>query len=520
MFGLIKMALLDDVVNKYLSTDLDAIFRKVGIDAEKISEIHRQILKEVTLAQWLLESARATSQLATTANNFAGLKWRDPDMKGFAKPLKIKVPSEVEEVEFCKFTDIDGFFIGYWKFLTRTPYKGLEEHTNTPENFIGFLKSKGYSSDPNYVIKVVGLLPEAQQLFTSLNREVIPVSVEQLQLMRAPKEVTVGQVFIVEGVARLTDKGRVLSVMIDDRFPGENITVGENGKWRMNFVFNQAGDRTMLIAIDDQGLEINFKVIPVAQQNNLQSTNPGAKVIALSASVGVGGVNKANDIKGVKARLQELGYTWVGDPNTSTRDRGLDGAIRLFQSIIIGSSTINGDGRVDIDEMTHQWLQAANAPKWVLMPKSDPNNGFINGELAQTQDKHDFGTHWLADVIQAIAQDYQNTYRATHANAAHFAINDVSLPHGGDTPDHHGHETGLMCDVFLPRKDGKFGGIFWTSPEYDQDAARAILKSIRKQKLVRAVFFNDSKLIGEKLCIFARGHDHHIHFEINPPVRS
>ncbi|BAY38326.1 hypothetical protein NIES2111_26730 [Nostoc sp. NIES-2111] len=318
----------------------------------------------------------------------------------------------------------------------------------------------------------------------------------------------------------LTDKGRVLSVMIDDRFPSEDITVGEDGKWRLNFVFNQAGDRTILIAIDDQSLEIKFKVVPVAQQNNLASTNPGAKAITLSGSVGVGGVNKANDLKAVKARLQELGYTWVGDPNTPTRDRGLEEAIRLFQSIITGSSTIKGDGRVDIDEMTHQWLQAANAPKWVLMPKSDPDNGFINGELAQTEDKHDFGTHWLADVIQAITQDYQNTYRDTHPNAAHFAINDVSLPHGGDTPDHHGHETGLMCDVFLPKKDGKFGGIFWTSPEYDQDAARAILKSIRKQKLVRAIFFNDSELIGEKLCTFASGHDHHIHFEINPPVRS
>lgn len=514
------MALLDDVVNKYLSTDLETIFGKVGIDADKISEINRQILKEVTLAQWLLESARATSKLATTANNFAGLKWRDTDMKGFAEALKIKVPSELEKVEFCKFPDVDGFFIGYWKFLARAPYKGLEEHTNTPENFIGFLKSKGYSSDPNYVTKVVSLLPEAQQLFTSVSREFTSASVEQLQLMRAPKEVSVGQVFIVEGVARLTDKGRVLSVMIDDRFPSEDITVGEDGKWRLNFVFNQAGDRTILIAIDDQSLEIKFKVVPVAQQNNLASTNPGAKAITLSGSVGVGGVNKANDLKAVKARLQELGYTWVGDPNTSTRDRGLEEAIRLFQSIITGSSTIKGDGRVDIDEMTHQWLQAANAPKWVLMPKSDPDNGFINGELAQTEDKHDFGTHWLADVIQAITQDYQNTYRDTHPNAAHFAINDVSLPHGGDTPDHHGHETGLMCDVFLPKKDGKFGGIFWTSPEYDQDAARAILKSIRKQKLVRAIFFNDSELIGEKLCTFASGHDHHIHFEINPPVRS
>ncbi|WP_066382612.1 glucosaminidase domain-containing protein [Anabaena sp. CA = ATCC 33047] len=520
------MTLLDDLVNKYSQTDLGLVFTKVGIDGNKISEINRQVLKEVTLAQWLLESGRASSDLATKANNFAGLKWREPDMIGFAEPLKIKVPSETEEVTFCKFADVDAFIVGYWKFLTRSPYKGLEEHTNTPENFLGFLKSKGYSSAPDYIPKIVNLLPEAQKLLTNVSGVEIlpsPVSVEQLQVIRAPQELTVGQVFNIEGVARLTDKGRVMSVMIDDRFPVEGVKIGEDGKWQLNFVFNQAGDRTMLLGIDDQSLTLKFKVIlPVAQQNQSTSTTPEATVIQLTGSVGVGGVNKPDDVKAVKARLYELGYTWAGEPNTPSINRGLYDAIRLFQSIIAGRSTVQGDGRVDVDGTTHQWLQAANAPRWVLMPESEPDNGFINGELAQTHDHHDFGTHWLAETIKNIAQDYQNSYRNTRPNAAPFAINDVSLPHGGDTPDHRGHETGMMCDVFLPRKNGQFGGISWTNAEYDRDATRAILKSIRQQKLVRlgAVFFNDSTLIREGLCKPLGGHDHHIHFEINPPARS
>jgi hypothetical protein len=513
------MAILDDLVNKYLNTDLTAIFSKVGIDTIKVSEINRQILKEVTLAQWLLESGRGNSELATKANNFAGLKWRNPDMKGFAEPLKIRVPSEDKEVEFCLFSNIDAFVMGYWKFLTRSPYKGLEEHTNTPENFIGFIKTKGYSADPNYVTKVIKLLPEAQNLLASAAGVVVPTLPEQLQLTRAPKEVAVGQVFSVEGVAALADKGKVLSLTIDDKFPAEGITIGQDGKWQLEYAFYKEGDRKMLIAIANQNLELRFKVFPTTQQNDSVSTDPGARIIKLTGSVGVGGVNKADDVKVVKARLYELGYTWVGDPNTALRDRGLDDAIRLFQSIIAGRSTIKGDGRVDVNGITHQWLQAANAPKWVMMPNSEPQNGFINAELAQIEDEHDFGTHWLADVIKDVAQDYQNTYRRTRPNAAPFAINDVSLPHGGDTPDHQGHETGMMCDVFLPKKDGSFGGIFWTSPQYDQEAARAILQSIRKQKLVRTVFFNDQQLIKEGLCQPASGHDHHIHFEINPPFR-
>jgi hypothetical protein len=521
------MPLLDDLVNNYSNKDLVKIFTQVGIESEKITDINRQILKEVTLAQWLLESTRAKSDLAVNANNFAGLKWRIPEMKGFAEPVKIKVPSEPEEVEFCKFTDIDAFIIGYWKFLTRTPYKGLEEYTNTPENFLGFLKAKGYSSDPKYVSKVVDLLPEAQKLLANAGGVTIPASVEQLQLIRVPKEVELGQNFRVEGVAPLTDSGKVLSIIIDDKFPVPSVVISQDGKWQFDFVFKQEGDRRIIVAVDDQTLEIRIKVVVPFDHKDDENTQqpttsslPGAKVIKLSGSVGIGGVNKADDVKAIKARLYELGYKWVGDPDSADRDRGLFDAIKLFQSIIAGRSTLNGDGRVDVGGITHRWLQAANAPRWELMPKSDPNNGLVNGELEDTQDHHDFGTHWLADVIKKIAQNYQNSYRNTHPLAAPFAINDVSLPHGGDTPDHHGHETGMMCDIYLPQKNGNFGGIVWSSSNYDRDAARAILKSITNQKLVRAIFFNDQQLINEGLCVSLNGHDNHIHFEINPPVRS
>lgn len=373
------------------------------------------------------------------------------------------------------------------------------------------------------------MLPEAQKMLANAERVVIPTLVEKLQLIRAPQEVEVGQSFRVEGMARSADSGKVLSVMIDDKFSAPNVPIREDGRWKFDFVFKQEGDRRMIMAIDDQTLKIHMKVIlPFDHQDDEKTQQPkasslsGAKVIKLSGSVGIGGVNKADDVKAVKARLHELGYTWVGDPNSADRDRGLFDAIKLFQSIIAGRSTVNGDGRVDVGETTHRWLQAANAPRWVLMPNSDPDNGLVNGELADIQDNHDYGTHWLADVIKEIAQDYQNSYRNTHPKAAFFAINDVSLPHGGDTPDHHGHETGMMCDVFLPKNNGTFGGIFWSSSEYDQDTTRAILKSIRKQKLVQAgaVFFNDQKLIKEGLCTAMIGHDHHIHFEINPPIKS
>ena len=127
----------------------------------------------------------------------------------------------------------------------------------------------------------------------------------------------------------------------------------------------------------------------------------------------------------------------------------------------------------------------------------------------------------MAQTIEAIARDYH----ATSSGSAPFTINDVSRPKGGYTPDHAGHHTGLMCDVLLPRTDGKSGFITWSSSNFDRNADRALIKSMRKQPLVRAVFFNDPTLTGERfegkpLCTFAKGHDNHIHFEINPPVRT
>ncbi|HBB34350.1 MAG TPA: muramidase (flagellum-specific) [Cyanobacteria bacterium UBA8803] len=516
------MSLLEQLVQKCAEADLELIFTKVGIKAENIHADNHQHLKEVTLAQWLLESARATSHLAVNANNFAGLKWREPEMNGFATAINIKVPSEPETVNFCKFESLDNFIKGYWRFLTRPHYKGVEEHTNTPQIFIEFLKNKGYAGDPHYVSKVMRLLPEAQQLLATTRGATITLVPAQLQVTRVPKEVEAGQNFRIAGVASPQDKGKVLAIKIDNQFPADGVPIGEDGKWLFDFVFHEAGDRTMQISTGSQTVEINIKAVTAGNvQDTEEISKPlGSIVINLTKSVGLGVVNNnPGEVKAVKQRLRDLGYTWVGNLDSVTIDTGTVKAIKLFQSIINGRSTIQADGRIDVNEFTHRWLQAANAPRWIAMPPSDPVIGFVNFEREQTHDNHDFGTHWLADTILAIAKDYQSSHRDSHAHAAPFVINDVSVPHGGDTPDHAGHETGLMCDVLLPKQGGSFGGINWFDANFDRSATRALLKSIHKQKLVRAVFFNDTILRGEKLCTFDHGHDNHIHFEINPPVR-
>ncbi len=188
------MALLDDLVKQYADADLESIFTRVGIESTKIDVTRRQPLKEVTLAQWLLESNRATSDLSIKCLNFAGLKWRS-GMAGFATPFLIKVSSEPVPVDFCKFNRIDEFIIGYWKFLTRVPYKGLEDHTQTPETFTSFLQRRGYAADVSYVTKVLKLLPEAQQLLATTSRPNIPPVPQKLEILRASTEAEVEQIF-------------------------------------------------------------------------------------------------------------------------------------------------------------------------------------------------------------------------------------------------------------------------------------------------------------------------------------
>jgi hypothetical protein len=241
--------------------------------------------------------------------------------------------------------------------------------------------------------------------------------------------------------------------------------------------------------------------------------------IPLSASVGLNAVNKPADVRAVKSRLIQLGFKWLqadsvmGPETTKT--------IMLFQAIKNGLNVVTdprNDGRIDPNGNTHKWLQAANAPVWQVMPAGSKSEGFINDELADTSDNHDFGASWLADAIRAVAFNYKNNYLKNHPTSALMHINDISLPRGGFTPNHATHQSGMCCDMKLPRLNGQAGGITYHDPQYDQMAMRAMLEACWQYRQTSRIFFNDPVLIQEGLCQAVSGHDNHIHFEIKPPA--
>ncbi|HLP90039.1 MAG TPA: glucosaminidase domain-containing protein [Nostocaceae cyanobacterium] len=138
---------------------------------EELAQIYAQTdiqypsLKAVTLAQWMLESGRGTSRLAVEHFNFGGLKWRN-EMTGFATKVMYQASDGTDA--YCKFASLEAYITGYWRFLGRSPYKGWESRTNTPEEFISFI-APIYSGDRNYISKIKNLIPEAQDLLNKVS---------------------------------------------------------------------------------------------------------------------------------------------------------------------------------------------------------------------------------------------------------------------------------------------------------------------------------------------------------------
>lgn len=130
----------------------------------KTQDIPHPNLKEVTLAQWILESGRATSDLATEHLNFGGLKWRS-EMSPFATKVSYQAHDGVDD--YCKFANIESFIRGYWAFIGRSPYAGWENHAGSGEDYIRFIGSK-YTPTPGYADRVLELVPESRTLLESV----------------------------------------------------------------------------------------------------------------------------------------------------------------------------------------------------------------------------------------------------------------------------------------------------------------------------------------------------------------
>jgi hypothetical protein len=241
--------------------------------------------------------------------------------------------------------------------------------------------------------------------------------------------------------------------------------------------------------------------------------------INIKNSVGHGGRNDPIDVLLVKKRFAELGFNWLSHDEKA--DASLTKVIKLFQSIIGGKSGVSGDGLINAGKNTHLWLEENNAPKWIQI-QSQKGTGWENtNENTAREIKYGgYATDWLKTEMESIGKYYNETYQKQNSKLKSINLNDCSPVQGHDTPDHKGHETGLDVDIKIPKKNGSFSGITYNSSEYDQDATRKILESIKKRGNVRATYFNDPVLIKEGLCTSMGGHDNHIHVSFKAQSRG
>lgn len=139
------------------------------IDQYVSAEIDAPRLKVVTLAQWILESGRGSSDLAVQHFNYAGLKFRHRmTAEGGFNPPASSVDYNAHDGHdtYCKFVSAEHFINGYWHFVDSGPYTDWKAFKTDPTGYVGYLKLKGYAADPNYVAKVEQLMPEAANLLT------------------------------------------------------------------------------------------------------------------------------------------------------------------------------------------------------------------------------------------------------------------------------------------------------------------------------------------------------------------
>lgn len=127
----------------------------------KAAQFEFPSLKAYCLAQWMVESGRGTSKLFQEHNNAGGMKWRK-EMEGYATPVEY-VAHDGKDV-YCSFDSLEAWIRGYWRFIERAPYAGWREAAKkSGEEYIKFLKVSDYAEDPNYVTKVLALVPEAKK---------------------------------------------------------------------------------------------------------------------------------------------------------------------------------------------------------------------------------------------------------------------------------------------------------------------------------------------------------------------
>lgn len=154
-------------------TESDVVMRVGPLFTDNQNETG--ILASVSLAQFILESGYASTELAQNANNCFGMKatlsgntWKGSTWDGksiYTKPTKEFINGKEITVtaSFRKYPCIEDSIADHAAYLLnamdgdKLRYKGLTK-CKKPKKAIKIIKAGGYATDPNYVSKIMGII--------------------------------------------------------------------------------------------------------------------------------------------------------------------------------------------------------------------------------------------------------------------------------------------------------------------------------------------------------------------------
>ncbi len=112
-----------------------------------------------------------------------------------------------------------------------------------------------------------------------------------LKVNQFPQEpIPVKQTFTITGVSDSSNAGQALMLTIDNQFKATGPVVTVDGTWRLDFVFQQAGNRHLMLELDQEQVSINLQVVtistPVQRPHRLRFTQVPTTVHEENFSLG------------------------------------------------------------------------------------------------------------------------------------------------------------------------------------------------------------------------------------------
>lgn len=280
----------------------------MGALLQKYAPIYGIKVVSPILAQACKESAFGTSQLAVSAHNYFGLKFKDGRCPSACSTPYYKVGTEQDiqgnnyssMMKWFQFPDMESCVKGYFEFISISRYSNLKGVTN-PEEYARLIKEDGYATDNGYASSLVDYMAKYNLYrFDEVNMKSSLVNYTQLSPCHSGKRTHsidtitihcyVGQVSVErmgKGWANLSANASANYGIGSDGRIGlyveeENRAWTTGGKWSVNGISGSqndqravtievASDTTAPYAITDKALESLIELVAdIAKRNGIK----------------------------------------------------------------------------------------------------------------------------------------------------------------------------------------------------------------------------------------------------------